>query len=314
MADVEIVEVGPRDGLQNIQTFIPNEVKADLIRRLVEAGFTRLELGSFVSPKAIPQMTGIEDVIADVMPLPEGVRGMALVPNTKGAERAMKAGVTNLIFVISMSEAHNQSNVRRSVDASIDDLRTLLEQVDPAGRLTMRIGLATCFHCPFDGVMDDDQVLSTIEKIVALREGMDLTISDTTGMATPDHVKRLSTRCLNAFGGSATFGFHGHDTAGFAIANILAAMEAGIRSFDTSVAGLGGCPFAPGATGNVASEDVVYLFQRLGVTTGIDLGKLLDAGTMILEAAGVRHASHARAISRKRLFADLTGQRPAMEG
>lgn len=311
MADVEIVEVGPRDGLQNIQKFVPNDVKADLIRRVVEAGFTRLELGSFVSPKAIPQMTGIEDVIAEVMPLPEGVRGMALVPNTKGAERAMKAGVTNLIFVISMSEAHNQSNVRRSVDASIEDLRTLLEQVDPAGRLAMRIGLATCFHCPFDGVMDEKQVLSTIEKIVALREGMDLTISDTTGMATPDHVKRLATRCLGAFGGSATFGFHGHDTAGFAIANILAAMEAGIRSFDTSVAGLGGCPFAPGATGNVASEDVVYLFQRLGLTTGIDLGKLIDAGTMILEASGVRHASHARAISRKRLFADLTGQRPA---
>lgn len=311
MADVEIVEVGPRDGLQNIQKFIPNNVKADLIRRLVDAGFTRLELGSFVSPKAIPQMTGIEDVIAEVMPLPEGVRGMALVPNTIGAERAMKAGVTSLIFVISMSEAHNQSNVRRSVDASIEDLRTLLEQVDPAGRLTMRIGLATCFHCPFDGVMDEKQVLSTIEKIVALREGMDLTISDTTGMATPDHVKRLATRCLDAFGGSATFGFHGHDTAGFAIANILAAMEAGIRSFDTSVAGLGGCPFAPGATGNVASEDVVYLFQRLGLTTGIDLGKLIDAGTMILEASGVRHASHARAISRKRLFADLTGQRPA---
>jgi hydroxymethylglutaryl-CoA lyase len=209
-----------------------------------------------------------------------------------------------------MSEAHNQSNVRRSVDASIDDLRTLLERVDPAGRLNMRIGLATCFHCPFNGVMDDDQVLSIIERIVALREGMDLTISDTTGMATPDHVKRLSARCLEAFGGSATFGFHGHDTAGFAIANILAAMEAGIRSFDTSVAGLGGCPFAPGATGNVASEDVVYLFQRMGVTTGIDLAKLMDAGTMILEAAGVRHASHARSISRKRLFADLTGHRP----
>lgn len=305
MAEVEIVEVGPRDGLQNIQTFVPSSVKADLIRRLVGAGFKRLELGSFVSPQAIPQMTGIEDVIAEVTPLPDGVRGMALVPNTKGAVRAMKAGITNLIFVISMSEAHNQANVRRSVDASIEDLRILLEQIDPARQLTLRIGLATCFHCPFEGILSESQVLSIIEKIVALREGIELTISDTTGMATPDHVKRLCTQCLRAFGGSASFGFHAHDTAGFAIANILAAMDAGIRSFDSSVAGLGGCPFAPGATGNVASEDVVYLFQRLGVTTGIDLGKLLDAGTMILAASGVPHSSHVRAISPERVFATL---------
>jgi hydroxymethylglutaryl-CoA lyase len=311
MAEVEIVEVGPRDGLQNIATFVPNAAKIELIRRLVDAGFTRLELGSFVSPKAIPQMTGIEQVVAGVTPLPDGVTGMALVPNTTGARRAIEAGVTSLIFVISMSEAHNRSNVRRSIDDSIADLKSLLDEVDSAGRLKLRVGLATCFHCPFDGLMDDRQVLSTLERIVALRDGMDFAVSDTTGMATPDHVRRLSAECLRAFGGNGTFGFHGHDTAGFGIANILAAMDAGIRSFDTSVAGLGGCPFAPGATGNVASEDVVYLFQRLGVETGIDLGKLLDAGTMILEATGVPHTSHARAISRDRLFAELTGRRPA---
>ncbi|WP_108663210.1 hydroxymethylglutaryl-CoA lyase [Acuticoccus kandeliae] len=308
--EVEIVEVGPRDGLQNIAKFIPTEVKIDLIRRLAGAGFTRMELGSFVSPKAIPQMQDMEAVIAGLPPLP-GVAGMTLVPNTKGAHRALAAGVRDLIFVISVSDAHNQSNVRRATDASIADLKAMLEEIDPLGELPIRVGLATTFHCPFDGVVDEDKVLATIEKILPMREGMEYALSDTTGMATPAHVKSLTKRCIDAFGGSARFCFHGHDTAGFGIANILAAMDGGIRSFDTSVAGLGGCPFAPGATGNIPSEDVVYLFQRLGVTTGIDLEKLLDAGTMILAESGAPMASHARAIPRARLFADLTGTPPS---
>ncbi|ORE90924.1 hydroxymethylglutaryl-CoA lyase [Acuticoccus yangtzensis] len=308
--EVEIVEVGPRDGLQNIAKYVPTAVKIDLIRQLAGAGFTRMEFGSFVSPKAIPQMKDMEAVLEGLPPMP-GVTGMTLVPNSKGAQRALAAGVKDLIFVMSVSEPHNQSNVRRPTEASIADFKATLEEIDPLGELTIRVGLATCFHCPFDGVIDEDKVISTIEKIVPIREGMEYAISDTTGMATPAHVKSLTKRCIDTFGGSARFCFHGHDTAGFGIANVLAAMEGGIRSFDTSVAGLGGCPFAPGATGNIPSEDVVYLFQRLGVTTGIDLEKLLDAGTMILAESGAPMASHVRAIPRARLFADLLGIPPS---
>jgi hydroxymethylglutaryl-CoA lyase len=301
MDRVEIVEVGPRDGLQNIPAFVPTDTKVELIRRLIAADFKRLELGSFVSPKAIPQMRDMEDVVAALGPLP-GIRGMALVPNTKGARRAIDAGITDLIFVISMSDAHNMSNVRRPTAASIEDLRILLEEVDPEGRLRIRVGLATCFHCPFDGVMDEDAVLDTIRRIVRLREGLDLAISDTTGMALPAQVGSLSRRCLAEFGAGASWGFHGHDTAGFGVANVLAAYEAGVTSFDASVAGLGGCPFAPGATGNVASEDLVYLFARMGVETGIDLDRLLDAGDLAAGLPGAASGSHARAIPRERLF------------
>jgi hydroxymethylglutaryl-CoA lyase len=302
MDRVEIVEVGPRDGLQNIGPFIPTATKVELIQKLLAAGFKRMELGSFVSPKAIPQMQDMEEVIAALGPLP-GVRGIALVPNSKGARRAIAAGIDDLIFVISMSDAHNMSNVRRPTAASIEDLKTLLEEVDPDRKLKIRVGLATSFHCPFQGVMDEDAVMATIRRIVTLRDGLDLALSDTTGMALPMQVTSLVERCIAEFGDRATFGYHGHDTAGFGVANVLAAYEAGITSFDASVAGLGGCPFAPGATGNVASEDVVYLFQRMGVETGIDLDHLLDAGELATSLPGATTGSHVRAIPRERLFA-----------
>ena len=309
MEKVEIVEVGPRDGLQNIGPFIPTDVKVELIRKLLAAGFKRLELGSFVSAKAIPQMSDMEKVKEALGPLP-GIRGMALVPNMKGAERAVAAGFTELIFVISMSEAHNVSNVRRPIAESIADLRAMLRQIDPDRKLKIRVGLATSFHCPFQGVMQEDAVLEVASRVVGIRDGFELAISDTTGMALPTHVKSLCGRMIREFGSSATFCFHGHDTAGFGVANVLAAMEAGIVSFDAAVAGLGGCPFAPGATGNVATEDLVYLFSRMGVKTGIDLDKLLDAGDFAAGLPGALMASHARAIPRERLFAG-SASRPA---
>jgi hydroxymethylglutaryl-CoA lyase len=299
---VEIVEVGPRDGLQNIGPFIPTESKVELIRRILAAGFKRLELGSFVSPKHVPQMRDMEDVVKALGPLP-GIRGMALVPNAKGAERAIAAGFSELIFVISMSEAHNMSNVRRPVADSIEDLRNTLAQIDPQRKLRIRVGLATSFHCPFDGIMSEDLVIETARKIVKIRDGFELAISDTTGMALPNHVKSLCSRMIKEFRSNATFCFHGHDTAGFGVANVLAAFEAGIASFDSAIAGLGGCPFAPGATGNVATEDLVYLFARMGIATGIDLDKLLDAGDFAVKLPGAVMASHARAIPRERLFA-----------
>lgn len=301
MEKVELVEVGPRDGVQNIPHFVPTETKVALIKALIAAGFKRMEIGSFVSPKAIPQMRDMEDVVKQLGPIP-GIRGMVLVPNAKGAERALAAGIKDIEFVISMSNAHNMSNVRRPTKESIADLAATLTEIDPGKQLKIRVGLATSFHCPFAATMDETAVLSTIESIVALRDGFELALSDTTGMALPHHVKSLSAKAIKTFGHHATFTFHGHDTAGFGIANVLAAMDAGIRSFDGSVGGLGGCPFAPGATGNIAIEDMAYLFARMGVETGIDLDKLFLAGDIAVKLPGAVTGGHARNIPRDRLF------------
>lgn len=301
MDRVEIVDVAPRDGLQNIAAQVPTESKLALIRKLAEAGVTRMEIGSFVSPKAIPQMADMDELVTRLGPLP-GVHKVALVPNGKGARRAIAAGIDELIFVISMSDAHNMSNVRRPTAASIDDLRATLAEVDPDGRLTVRIGLATTFHCPFAGTMDEDAVLATIGEIAAIRGDLELTLADTTGMALPAHVGRMARRSLAAFP-DTRWSFHGHDTAGFGIANVLAAYEAGIRSFDGAAGGLGGCPFAPGATGNIASEDLVYLFERMGVSTGIDLGKLLEAAELAVSFAPGTAGSHVLAMPRTRALA-----------
>lgn len=302
MDSVELVEVGPRDGLQNIKDFVPTETKIRLIRALVAAGFKRMEIGSFVSPKAIPQMRDMDEVVRGLGAL-DGVVGMALVPNSKGARRAFAAGVTDLEMVISMTDGHNNSNVGRPTADSIEDLAYLLNEVDPERKLQLRIGLATSFHCPFEGLTPPSVALGNIEKILSIRTGLEFALSDTTGMAIPKDVKSLATSALAQFGGDASFIFHGHDTSGFGVANILAAMEAGIRSFDTSVAGLGGCPYAPGASGNIPSEDVVYLFERMGVATGIDLERLLAAGDIAAELPGALAASHVRKMGRETVLA-----------
>lgn len=299
MSTVEIVEVGPRDGLQNLATYIPTETKIAFIEAILAAGFKRLEIGSFVSPKAVPQMHDIDDVVAGLGDL-GAVRAMALVPNSKGARRALEAGITELEFVISMTDSHNQSNVRRPTAASIADLESLVAEIDPEHKLKMRIGLATSFHCPFEGDTDEDQVLRNCERILSIREGFEMTLADTTGMALPDHVGRLAHRCITEFGDRATWNYHGHDTSGFGIANVLAAYEAGIRSFDGAAAGLGGCPFAPGATGNTATEDLVYLFNRMGIETGINLERLIEAAEIAARLPGAVTGGHVRSIPRHR--------------
>ncbi len=299
MEQVDIVEVGPRDGLQNIPVFVPTETKVALINALAAAGFRRMELGSFVSPKAVPQMRDMEEVAAAVG-VPPGVRAMVLVPNARGFQRAIAAGYREIELVISVSDAHNRANVGRPTQDSVEDLRQLLAAMDPHGKLFIRIGLATSFHCPFAGLTDEADVLRLLGQLVGLRRGMEFAIADTTGMAVPQHVRSLCSRALCEVGDSGSFVFHGHDTAGFGIANILAAMEAGIRTFDTAVGGLGGCPFAPGASGNIATEDAVYLFDRMGIDTGIDMGKLMAAGDIATGLPGAVVASHARAMPRAR--------------
>ena len=302
MDGVQIVEVGPRDGLQNLPEHVPAEHKVAFIRALIAAGVTRLEIGSFVSPKAIPQMRDMEEVAQLLGPQP-GVDTMVLVPNAKGAHRAIDSGFSSIQFVISMSDAHNMSNVRRPTADSIADLRAVLQEVDPDEKLKLRVGLATSFQCPFEGQVPEDQVMRQIAEIISIREGMELMLSDTTGMADPRHVRSLSGRVLAEFGDRARYGFHGHDTAGFGIANILAAADAGIRTFDGAAAGLGGCPYAPGATGNIATEDIIYLFERMGVDTGIDLDKFREASNFAASLPGAVTGSHVRKIPPERLFA-----------
>lgn len=299
MDQVELVEVGPRDGLQNIPVFVPTETKVALIHALVAAGFRRMELGSFVGPKAVPQMRDME-AVAEAVGVPPGVRAMVLVPNARGFQRAIAAGYREIELVISVSDAHNRANVGRATRDSVEDLRRLLAEQDPKGRLFIRIGLATSFHCPFAGLTEEADVLALVRQLAAIRPGMEYAVADTTGMALPRHVQSLCGRLLEEFGGEGTFIFHGHDTAGFGIANVLAALEAGIRTFDTAVGGLGGCPFAPGASGNIATEDAVYLFQRMGIETGIDMGRLMLAGDIATSLPGAVVASHARAMPRER--------------
>ena len=232
---------------------------------------------------------------------------MALVPNALGARRALKAGVRSLIFVISMTDEHNMSNVRRPTRASIDDLAALIDELGDE-KLELRVGVATAFHCPFTGIVDERQVLANIERILKIRGDIEFAISDTTGMAAPDHVRRLCGAAISAFGGAGTWSFHGHDTAGFGLANVLAAIEAGVTSFDASAGGLGGCPFAPGATGNIPTEDLVHLLHRMGLQTGIDLGRLLQAADMATGIAGAAQGSHARGLPRENLLALAHGK------
>lgn len=298
MDRVEIVEVGPRDGLQNLPQSVPVAERIAFANRLVAAGLKRIEIGSFVSPKAVPQMAGTDQLIAAIGPVP-GLRLMGLVPNARGARDAMAAGLEELEFVLSVSDAHNQANVRRTTDESIAELAVVCAEVDPDRTLKMRFGLATSFHCPFAGDTDPRRTLGVIERVLKIREGVEIALADTTGKALPVQVSKLAGEALKAFGKSATFAFHGHDTSGFGIANVVMAMEAGIRVFDGAAAGLGGCPFAPGASGNIATEDMVNLFERMGVATGIDLPLLLEAADMAAHFPGAIPGSHARLLPRK---------------
>jgi len=304
VSSVEIVEVGPRDGVQSVPTWIPTEKKLELIHALLEAGVRRLEIGSFVSPKAIPQMQDIAEIIAGLGKR-EGIRPMALVPNLKGAKLAVAAGMSEIIFVISMTESHNQSNVRRPVSQSIDELMALLEDVDAEGKLRMRVDLSCAFDCPFEGRVEETVVLKNIERIVSIRRGMELGLCDTTGFALSPQVRALFEKCMRDFGDAAEWAFHCHDTAGFAVSNVLAAYETGVRTFDASVAGLGGCPFAPGATGNVATEDLIYMFHRLGVDTRIDLEKYLRACEIAAALPDGVTGGHVRHIPKQRVASSI---------
>ena len=269
---VSLREVGPRDGLQN-EAPVPTEAKVELIDVLSGTGVHRIEAVSFVHPKAIPQMADADEVWARVHRR-DGVRYSALVPNLRGAQRALDSKFSEIEVVVSASDTHNRKNVNRSTDESLDDIAQLIETVHGAGG-TVQVIVATAWGCPYEGDIPVERVLAVAER--AAREGADgISFGDTTGMATPARVRRLVGEFRSA-SPDAALNLHFHNTRGTALANVLTALELGVDDFDASVGGLGGCPYAPGASGNVATEELVHMVEDMGIDTGIDLEAMIDA-------------------------------------
>jgi len=297
---VSIVEVAPRDGLQAVPGFVPTEQKIALVHALAEAGLVEIEATSFVSPKAIPQLADAAEVLAAADAIP-GIVPSVLVPNRRGVERALAAGARKLGLVMSATEGHNRANLNRSVEESFSELADIVAAL-PAEGLAIRWSFSCSFHCPFEGVVPAARVLGLLARAVAIRPGLTFALADTTGNAAPTEVRALFGEAIARFGSRARFAFHGHDTYNLGIANVTAAFEAGVREIDAAAGGIGGCPFAPGASGNVATEDVVWLFRRLGVETGVDWRRLLEAADLAALLAGdgaasghLRHVRAARA-------------------
>ena len=278
---VELSEVAPRDGLQSIGAFVPTETKVALVRASYEAGLRRMEVGSFVSPRAVPQMADTGEVLQAAKQL-AGLECTVLVPNRKGFETAINAGADRLGLFMSVTESHNKANLNRTREESFADLAAIVRETPKGTKI--RFNLSCVFHCPFEGVVPEREALDWIERVVALDPQMEIALADTTGNAAPDQVRRIFEHAHAAWG--ARFAFHGHDTYGMGVANVAAAWEAGCRIFDAASGGIGGCPFAPGATGNVAMEDVVWLFRRMGVETGVDWAKLLVAADLAAAIPG----------------------------
>lgn len=275
---VDIVEVGPRDGFQNLKDWIPTEVKIQEIEKLIASGIRAMEVTSFVHPKAVPQMADAKEVVSAVAERCAGkVRLIALVPNAKGAENAEKCGVKDITYVISASQAHNQANVNRTIQESLDDLKGLAERFPD---LCIRLDIATAFDCPFDGQVSEKQVFSLADQ--ALEAGVkEIILCDTIGTAGPRQVAELSRMAKERY--NVPIGLHLHDTRGMGLANILAGMQQGITIFETAAGGLGGCPFAPGAAGNTATEDLLNMLGTLQIETGVDLDKYMEAVSYIKE-------------------------------
>ncbi len=279
---VHIVEVGPRDGLQNERQEIPAAVKIELVNRLTAAGFPNIEVGSFVSPKWVPQMATSAEVFAGITRKP-GVVYSALVPNMKGFEAALAAGANEVVIFGAASEAFSQKNINCSIAESVERFRPVAEAAKAQG-LRLRAAVSCALGCPYQGEVAVEAVVDVVRRMADL--GCDeIGIADTIGVGTPRRTQAVFESAARVFPLVHLSG-HFHDTYGQALANILACLELGVATFDTSVAGLGGCPYAKGATGNVATEDVLYMLHGMGIATGIDLDAVCAAGEFISAALG----------------------------
>lgn len=285
--DVRLFEVGPRDGLQNESAILEVDQKVEMIERLVSAGVRDIEVGSFVHPKWVPQMANTEDVV-DRIDRKEGVRYWGLVPNLKGLERALEVGMTEIATFMSASETHNQKNVNRTIQESLDCLKEAFRMASEED-CTIRAYVSTAFGCPYEGEVDFDRVLDIAGQLLEFGADM-ISFGDTIGAGTPIQMRRCSRRALEAFGAERV-ALHLHDTQGLALTNAFVGYEEGIRIFDSSVGATGGCPYAPGAAGNVGTEDMVHLCESMGVDAGIDLEGVLETSRWIDETTPIEISS-----------------------
>ena len=286
--NVLVTESSPRDGLQSLGAFVPTDDKIGLIKSLAAAGLTSFDAVSFVNPKAVPQMADGSEVIAGIDDR-EGIELIGLVPNMKGLEAAVAAGVDTIGLLTAASDEFNQRNINATVDESMHRIRRVLLEVP--GRVGTRAYISTATHCPFEGEQDPDWVAHLTETL--LEWGADTVyLGDTIGKATPAHIERLLADVLKVASANQV-GVHLHDTYGQALANTVVALDHGIALMDTSAGGLGGCPYAPGATGNLATEDLLYLLDGLGIEHGIDLEKVASVGSDFCSAHGLSYNSRA---------------------
>jgi hydroxymethylglutaryl-CoA lyase len=294
---VKIVEVGPRDGLQNEKEFVPIDVKVDLINQLSNAGFSNIEAASFVSPKWIPQMAGSDKVMAAISRKP-GTIYSALTPNMKGYESALAAKVDEIVIFSAASEAFAQKNINCSITESVERFAPVAKAAKQDG-IRIRGSISCSFGCPYEGSVEPTQVSEVVKRMMEL--GCDeIDIADTIGVGTPGQIAAVF-EGLFTFAPKEQFSGHFHDTYGQALANIYAAMQVGVSIFHSSIAGLGGCPYAKGATGNVATEDVLYMLKGLGIETGIDFDTAVKIGEYITRVTGKTNASRVgRAIAAKK--------------
>lgn len=283
--DVIVQEVGPRDGLQNVAQVMPTQAKLAWIGAVADAGVPQIQVGSFVPPKLMPQLADTREIVESTRKAWPDVEQSVLVPNLKGAELALPCKPDQIAFVLSASAAHNERNVRRTVEDSLADFRRIVEHrnaVDPGRETIVSGGIATAFGCTIQGAVPEAEVLAMAEALA--QAGADrIGIADTVGYANPEQVRRIFTDVRKVIGPDIRLGAHFHDTRGLGLANVFAALEAGVRQFDGGMGGLGGCPHAPGATGNIVTEDLVFMLESMGLATGIDLDKLVTARRVMEE-------------------------------
>lgn len=277
MPDIRICEVGPRDGLQNAKQLMPSEAKKAWIAALAAAGLAEIEVGSFVPAKLIPAMADTAEIVAFARTLP-GLKVVALAPNLKGFQRALEAGAHKVTFPVSASRAHSESNVRMTPEQMVEEVRRCAAVPHPG--VEIEGAVSTAFGCTMQGAVPEDDVVRIAVALAGFCDAVAL--ADTVGYANPAQVKRVFSRVKHEIGDKLE-GAHFHNTRGLGIANALAAYEVGVRNFDSSMGGLGGCPFAPGASGNVITEDLVFMFESMGVSTGIDFEKLLAARALLVK-------------------------------